>query len=60
MPSKSKSSGASKVSATKIGRLSESGKFVVAKQATKSKRFSDGTLRDAVRKVNTAKGSHRT
>ena len=60
MPSKSKSSATSKASTNKIGRLSDSGKFVVVKQATKSKRFSEGVLRDAVRKVNTAKGSPRS
>lgn len=60
MSSKSKSSGTSKTSTTKIGRLSESGRFVVVKQATKSKRFSDGVLRDAVRKVNAAKASSRS
>ena len=49
-----------KTGGTRISRTSDSGRFVVAKQATKSKRFSDGVLRDAVRKVNAAKASSRS
>jgi hypothetical protein len=57
MTSEAKSSNSSKptVSGTKIGRTSVSGRFVVAKQATKSGRFSDADLKKAVHKVITSK-----
>jgi hypothetical protein len=57
MTSKAKSSSGSKptVSRPKIGRISDSGKFVIVRQATKSARFSDADLKRAVRKVITSK-----
>lgn len=44
-------------SSSKFGRLSASGMFVVAKQAVKSKRFSEARLMEAVRKVASDRGS---
>jgi hypothetical protein len=40
-------------------RTSESGRFVVAKPAAASKRFSDGEIRKAVHTVASAKGARR-
>lgn len=52
---KSSSASAKPVASSKIGRVSDSGRFVVVKQATKSGRFSDSDLKKAVRKVITAR-----
>ncbi len=49
-----------KTGGTRISRTSDSGRFVVAKQATKSKRFSDAVLKKAVRKVASDKGATRS
>jgi hypothetical protein len=65
MANKAKASAASKVSGSKeprsprkkFGRRSASGKFVIAEQAVKSKRFSVAELRRAVRKVASERGS---
>jgi len=47
-------------SGPKASRVSKSGKFVVARQATKSDRFSEAELKRAVRKVVASKGAPRT
>jgi hypothetical protein len=52
---KSSAAGTKPVSGSNIGRVSDSGKFVVVKQATKSGRFSDSELKKAVRKVIASK-----
>ena len=56
MPKNEKAPPKAPSAVAKVLRESSSGTFVVAPPAKTSKRFTSGQIRDAVRKVNAAKG----